>query len=63
MNKKRLHKSKKEKMIWGVCGGIAEYLNMDTSLIRLLWIFFALAFGSGVLTYIIVAIVLPYGDN
>jgi phage shock protein C len=60
MSKKRLYKSRKDKMIFGVCGGIAEYLNMDSSLVRLLWILGGCIFGSGVLAYLIVAIVVPY---
>lgn len=60
MSAKRLYKSKKEKMIFGVCGGIAEYLNMDVSLVRLLWILGGCIFGSGILAYIIVAVVVPY---
>ena len=60
MSLKRLYKSKKDKMIFGVCGGIAEYLHMDPSLVRLLWILAGCIFGSGVLAYIIVAIIVPY---
>jgi phage shock protein C len=63
MSRRKLHKSKNDKMIFGVCGGIAESLYMDPSLVRLLWILFGCLFGSGVITYIIVAIVLPYGDR
>ncbi len=62
MSRGKLHKSRNNRMIFGVCGGIAESLNMDPSLVRLLWIFFGCIFGSGVITYIIVALVLPY-DN
>lgn len=60
MTSKRLYKSKKDKMIFGVCGGIAEYLHMDPSLVRLLWILAGCIFGSGILAYIIVAIIVPY---
>lgn len=60
MSAKRLYKSKKDKIIFGVCGGIAEYLNMDPSLVRLLWIFAGCVFGSGILAYIIVALIVPY---
>ena len=49
MNKKRLYKSSRNKKICGVCGGIAEYL-------------IGLAWGSGILLYIIMAFVMPY-DN
>jgi phage shock protein C len=63
MSRGRLHKSRRDRMIFGVCGGIAETLHMDPSLVRLLWILFGCIFGSGVITYIIVALVLPYGDK
>ena len=57
--KKRLYRSRKEKIFGGVCGGIAEYLNTDPTLIRILWIIFTLAVGSGVLAYIIAWIIIP----
>ncbi|MDD2376650.1 MAG: PspC domain-containing protein [Clostridia bacterium] len=63
MSKRKLHKSRADKMIFGVCGGISESLHMDPSLVRLLWILFGCIFGSGVVTYIIVAMVLPYGNK
>lgn len=59
MSVKRLYKSNKERIICGVCGGIAEYLKVDPSLIRVLWVLFACLGGSGILAYIIVAIILP----
>ena len=60
MSRRKLHKSRDEKMIFGVCGGLSESLRMDPSLVRLLWIIFGCIFGSGVVAYIIVAIILPY---
>ena len=62
MNKKRLYKSSRNKKICGVCGGIAEYLNMDPTVIRLITAIIALAWGSGINLYIIMAFVMPY-DN
>lgn len=56
---KRLYKSNKNKMLAGVCGGIAEYFNLDPTLIRLGWIVFSALGGSGILAYIIAAIVIP----
>ncbi|UTC67106.1 MULTISPECIES: PspC domain-containing protein [unclassified Treponema] len=58
--KKRLYKSSSNKKILGVCAGLAEYLGVDPVLIRLLWIIFALFVGSGVIVYIIAAIIMPY---
>lgn len=61
MDIKRLYKSTKNRMVCGVCGGIAEYLNIDPSIIRVLWVLFACAGGSGLIAYIIIAIILPEG--
>ena len=60
---KRLYKSSVNKMLCGVCGGIAEYFNIDPTLVRLGWVIFSLAGGSGVLAYIIAAIIIPDGPN
>lgn len=62
MNKKRLYKSSRNKKICGVCGGIAEYLNIDPTVIRLITAIIGLAWGSGILLYIIMAFVMSY-DN
>jgi phage shock protein C len=59
MNGKRLTKSRDNRMICGVCGGIAEYFGVDPTIIRLLLAVFCLAGGSGILAYIIAAIVMP----
>jgi phage shock protein C len=59
MNGKRLTKSRNNRMICGVCGGIAEYFGVDPTIIRLLLAVFCLAGGSGILAYIIAAIVMP----
>ena len=55
---KRLHKSS-NRILCGVCGGIAEYFNIDPTLIRLGWVVFCALGGSGVLAYIIAAIIMP----
>ena len=60
---KRLYKSNGNKMLCGVCGGIAEYFNIDPTLVRLGWVVFSLAAGSGLLAYIIAAIIIPDGPN
>ncbi len=59
MNGKKLYKKEDGKKIAGVCGGIAEYLNMDPTLIRLAWALFCLAGGSGLIIYIVAAFVMP----
>lgn len=55
---RKLYKSR-NRMLCGVCGGIGEYLNLDPTVIRLLWIIFAFVGGCGILAYIIAAIVIP----
>lgn len=55
---RRLHKSN-DRMLCGVCGGIAEYFGIDPTLVRLGWALFCVAAGSGVLAYIIAAIIIP----
>ena len=60
MNRK-LYKSNQNKMIAGVCGGLGEFFDVDPTLIRLLWVIFALAAGSGLLVYIASVIIIPEG--
>ncbi len=58
--KKRLYRSSKERIIGGVCGGIAEYFHVDPIIVRLLWVLFTLlSFGVGLIIYIIAWIVIP----
>ncbi|MDE6970637.1 MAG: PspC domain-containing protein [Eubacterium sp.] len=59
METKRLVKSAQNRIICGVCGGIAQYFNIDATVIRLVWVLFCLAGGSGVLAYIIAAVIMP----
>ena len=56
---KRLYKIQEGKKLCGVCGGIAEYFNIDPTLIRLAWVLFTCLGGSGLLAYVIAAIVMP----
>lgn len=55
----RLYKSNQNKIIDGVCAGIAEYFGIDPTLIRLGWVLFCAMGGSGFLAYIIAAIIIP----
>ena len=57
--KKKLYKSNTEKKLDGVCGGIAEYFDVDPTVIRLAWVIFSLCGGSGLIAYIICAIIMP----
>ena len=56
---KKLYRDPRNGMLAGVCAGIAEYFNMDPTIIRLAWVLFSLLGGSGVLGYIIAALVMP----
>ena len=57
--KKKLYKSNTDKKLCGVCGGIAEYFDVDSTLIRLAWVLLTLFVGCGIIAYIIAAIVMP----
>ena len=59
MMDRRLYKSNENKMIDGVCGGLAEYFDIDPTLVRLAWVLFCALGGSGFLAYIIAAIIIP----
>ncbi|MGN0982688.1 MAG: PspC domain-containing protein [Candidatus Limivicinus sp.] len=56
---KKLYKSNTNKMLEGVCGGIAEYFGIDPTIVRLAWVVFCALGGSGILAYIIAAIIIP----
>ena len=58
MNKK-LYKSNTNRMLAGVCGGIAEYFNLDPTVVRLAWVAFCALGGSRILAYILAAIIIP----
>ncbi len=60
---KRLVRDTQNKMIAGVCSGIANYVGVDASLVRILWILFTFAGGAGILAYIISAIIIPPSDK
>ena len=57
--KKKLYRSKKDQKLAGVCSGIAEYLGIDPTLVRLIWALFVLLAGTGVLVYIACALIIP----
>jgi len=56
---KKLYRSKKDRMLVGVCGGIGEYFGIDSTLVRILWVLLTLGGGAGLILYIICAIVVP----
>ena len=55
---KKLYRSKKDQKIAGVCAGLAEYINIDPTVIRLIWVLVALS-GAGLVAYIVCALVIP----
>ena len=55
----KLYRSETDKMLGGVCGGFAQYLKMDSSILRLIFVAFTLFGGSGFLVYLICWIVIP----
>ena len=56
---RKLYKSNANRLLAGVCGGIANYFDIDATLIRLGWVVFCALGGSGILAYIIAAIMIP----
>ncbi|MFH1510547.1 MAG: PspC domain-containing protein [Candidatus Woesearchaeota archaeon] len=57
---KKLYRSEKNKMIFGVCGGIGEYFEVDPTLVRLICIIFTvLSVGAGIIVYLLAALIMP----
>ncbi len=56
---KKLFRSKTDKKVFGVCGGLAEYFNMDVTILRLIAAFLVLFWGTGLLAYFVAALVMP----
>jgi phage shock protein C len=59
MSGKKLYLSDDNRKIAGVCGGIAEYLNLDPTVVRVVWVIVALIFGSGILAYLVAWLIMP----
>ena len=59
MEPKRLYRSASDRMLLGVCGGIGEYLNVDSTIIRLLWALLVFWGGIGILAYLVAAVIIP----
>jgi phage shock protein PspC (stress-responsive transcriptional regulator) len=56
---KRLYRSRTKRIIAGVCGGIAEYFNIDPTIVRLLWLLLTLSGGTGLVVYILAWVIIP----
>jgi phage shock protein C len=59
MANKRLYRSRTDKQMSGVCGGVADYLGIDPTIVRIVWVLLTLAGGPGLVLYIIMALVVP----
>jgi phage shock protein C len=59
MEPKRIYRSRKDKVIGGVCGGLGFYFNIDPVLIRVVWAVLFFAGGIGLLAYILAWIIIP----
>lgn len=56
---KKLYKSTTDRKLCGVCAGIANYLNMDPTVIRLIWALIVFIGGAGIVAYIVCALIIP----
>ena len=63
MSENKLVRSQSDRMFFGVAAGIAEYVNLDPVIVRLIFVLLALSGGPGILIYIIMAIIMPEGDT
>jgi phage shock protein C len=64
MAPKKLLRSKKNRMIAGVCGGIGEYFDIDPNLVRLVWIVISVvSVGTGLIVYLLAALILPEAED
>jgi phage shock protein C len=55
----RLYRSRRDRILFGVCGGLGNYFSVDPALIRLVFVLITLAGGAGILAYIMLAIIMP----
>ena len=55
---KKLYRNTSNKMVAGVCSGLAEYINIDPTIVRLIWALIALS-GAGLVAYLVAAIIIP----
>lgn len=59
----RITRSQSDRLLTGVCGGVADYFSIDPTMVRLIWIFFTLFGGSGLLAYIIATLLIPDSNS
>lgn len=56
---RKLYLSRTDKKVWGVCGGLAEFFGVDSTLIRVIWAILAFVYGVGFFAYLVAALVIP----
>jgi phage shock protein C len=56
---KKLYRSRSDRIVGGVCGGLGKYLSIDPTVIRILYVLFALTGGSGIFIYLILLLIIP----
>jgi len=56
---KRLYRSRRDRIICGVCGGFGKYLGVDSNIIRLVWVLLSFAYGAGIILYILACLIVP----
>jgi phage shock protein C len=56
---RKLYRSRNQRMLGGVCGGLAEYFNVDTTLIRVLFLVLAVFGGTGLVIYVVMWLIVP----
>lgn len=56
---KILYRSRKDRMLFGVCGGLAEYIGIDPTIVRVLWVIISFVYGFGILMYIVLTLIVP----
>lgn len=56
---KKLYLSDTDKKLFGVCGGLAEYFSVDSTVVRLLWVIAFFIMGTGLLAYLVAALIMP----
>lgn len=59
METKKLYRSRNDKMLAGVCGGLGDFLGLDPTLVRLMFVLLAILGGHGVILYLIMCIIVP----
>lgn len=57
--KKKLYRVEKGKKICGVCAGLALYFDVDVTLVRIIWLILVFCFGTGILLYFLIALIMP----